>query len=101
MNDLKAAAVQVLGVSADDVKSHAKFKQKEHLNFPLLADTEKKVVEMYGVWKEKSMYGRKFMGIARESFLIDKNGVVVKHYENVKPAEHAQQVLEDVKAMGL
>lgn len=101
MNDLKAAGVQVLGVSTDDVKSHAKFREKHHLNFPLLADTEKKVVADYGVWQEKSFMGRKYMGISRESFLIDKKGIVVKHYEKVKPADHAREVLEDVKALGL
>lgn len=101
MNDLKTAGVQVLGVSVDDVKSHAKFKQKHHLNFPLLADTEKKVVTAYGVWKEKSMFGRKYMGISRESFLINRSGVLVKHYEKVQPASHAAEVLADVKAMGL
>jgi peroxiredoxin Q/BCP len=101
MNDLKAAGVQVLGVSADDVKSHAKFREKERLNFPLLADTDKKVVTVYGVWKEKSFMGKKYMGVSRESFLIDRNGIVVKHYDKVKPAGHAEEVLRDVKAMGL
>ncbi len=101
MNDLKALNVQVLGVSIDDVKSHQKFKEKEHLNYPLLADTDKKVVNMYGVWKEKFFMGRKYMGISRESFLIDKKGVIVKHYEKVKPKEHAEEVIKDVKGMGL
>lgn len=101
MNDLQAAGVQVLGVSTDSVESHKKFKAKEHLNFPLLADTEKKTVQDYGVWQEKSMFGKKYMGISRESFLIDKKGVIVKHYEKVKPAGHAQEVLDDVKKMGL
>ena len=101
MNDLKNAGVQVLGVSKDSVESHKKFKEKENLNFPLLADPEKKVLEAYGVWKEKSMYGKIFMGIIRESFLIDGNGFVVKHYKKVKPAEHAQEVLDDVKTMNL
>jgi len=101
MNDLKLAKVQVLGVSVDDVQSHKKFKEKEHLNFPLLADTEKDVVQKYGVWQEKSMFGKKYMGILRESFLIDGKGIVVKHYEKVNPKDHAKEVLNDVKAMGL
>lgn len=101
MNDLKAAGVQVLGVSVDDVKSHAKFKLKHHLNFPLLADTEKKVVNDYGVWQEKSMFGKKYMGISRESFLIDRGGKIVKHYEKVRPDTHAREVLDDVKTLGL
>lgn len=99
MNDLKKADIQVLGVSADDEKSHMKFKEKYHLNFPLLADVNKKVIQDYDVWKEKSMYGKKYMGIMRESFLIDPKGIVVKHYEKVKPAEHAEEVLADVKKM--
>lgn len=101
MGDLKAAGVQVLGVSIDSVASHKKFKEKHKLNYPLLADVEKTVVQLYGVWGERSFMGRKYMGIARESFLIDKKGIVVKHYQKVKPGEHAQEVLEDVKQMGL
>lgn len=101
MNDLKGAGVQVLGVSADSVASHKKFKEKHKLNFPLLADTEKTVVQQYGVWGEKAFMGKKYMGIFRDSFLIDKTGVVVKHYQKVKPAVHAEEVLADVKAMGL
>ncbi len=99
MNDLKALSVQVLGVSADSEQSHKKFKEKERLNFPLLSDVDKKVIEAYGVWKEKSFMGKKFMGISRESFLIDPKGVIVKHYENVKPAEHALEVIDDVKML--
>ncbi len=99
MNDLKALGVQVLGVSADSVESHKKFKEKERLNFPLLADTERKVVEAYSVWQKKSLYGKFFMGIMRESFLIDGKGVIVKHYQKVKPAEHAEEVIADVKGM--
>lgn len=99
MNDLKDLNVVVLGVSADSVESHKKFKAKEKLNFPLLSDPERKVLEMYSVWKEKSMYGKLFMGIVRESFLIGKDGVVIKHYSKVKPEKHAQEVIDDVKAM--
>ena len=99
LNDLKALGVQVLGVSPDSVESHLKFKEKEHLNFPLLADTEKEVVQKYGVWQEKSMSGRKYMGVVRQSFLIDEKGVIAKHYEKVTPAEHAEEVIGDVKGM--
>lgn len=97
-NDLRALGVQVLGVSADTAESHQKFKEKEHLNFPLLADPEKKVIQAYGVWREKLMYGKKYMGIMRESFLIDGKGMVVKHYQKVTPKEHAEEVIADVKA---
>lgn len=98
LNELKGLGVQALGVSADDVKSHKKFAEKHGLNFPLLADTEKEVVGLYGVWGEKSFLGKKYMGIMRESFLIDGDGVIVKHYEKVKPAEHLEEVMRDVGA---
>lgn len=99
MNDLKALNVVVLGVSKDSVESHKKFKEKERLNFPLLSDPNLTMCEAYGVWKEKSMYGRTFLGISRESFLIGKDGVVLKHYAKVKPADHAEEVIADVKAL--
>ncbi len=99
LNELKKHNVQVLGVSVDDVKSHKKFAEKFGLNFPLLADTEKKVVNDYGVWGQKSMFGKKYMGIQRDSFLIDEKGVVIKHYEKVKPAEHVDEVIKDAKNM--
>ena len=96
MNDLKKYNIRVLGVSADSVESHQKFKAAHRLNFSLLADTEKEVIQKYGIWKEKSMYGKKYMGIARESVLINPEGIVVKHYEKVQPAKHAAEVLEDI-----
>jgi peroxiredoxin Q/BCP len=101
LNDLKALDVQVLGVSADTCGSHKKFAQKHQLNFPLLADTDKKVINAYGVLKEKSMYGKKYMGISRESFLIDQKGKIVKHYEKVTPANHPAEVITDVKNFSL
>ncbi len=99
LSKLKKLGVQVLGISCDDEKSHQKFIAKHDLAFPLLADTEKKVVNDYGVWGEKSMYGKKYMGITRESFLIDPKGVIVKHYSKVKPAEHVAEVISDVKEL--
>lgn len=96
MGEFKGKGVQVLGVSTDDVKSHKKFEAKENLNFPLLADTDKEVVEKYGVWVEKSMYGKKYMGIQRDTFLIGPDGVVLKHYEKVKPENHVDQVIADL-----
>lgn len=94
MNDLEAKGIVVLGVSVDDVKSHKKFVDKHNLNFPLLADTDKKVVEEYGVWKEKSMFGKKYMGIQRDTFLIDEEGKLIQHFKKVNPLKHAGQVLE-------
>ena len=99
LNDLKVYNIQVLGVSADDRKSHQKFREQQHLNFPLLSDPEKKVIQSYGVWKEKSMFGKKYMGISRESFLINGKGIIVKHYAKVTPAEHVEEVLADAKKM--
>jgi len=93
MNDLEAKGIVVLGVSVDDVKSHKKFVEKHNLNFPLLADTEKTVVDAYGVWKEKSMFGKKYMGIQRDTFLIDEEGKLIQHFEKVNPLKHASQIL--------
>ena len=89
----------VFGVSTDSVVNHKKFANKYKLPFTLLADDDKKVVAKYGVWAEKSMYGRKYFGILRTSFLIDPNGKIVRIYEKVKPAEHAEQVLKDLKEL--
>jgi thioredoxin-dependent peroxiredoxin len=85
--------ILVLGVSTDDEKSHQKFISKFQLPFDLLADTDKSVVEAYGVWGEKSMYGKKYMGTHRKTFLIDKKGEIVKIFEKVKVSEHADEVL--------
>lgn len=95
---LKKLGVQVLGISCDDEKTHQKFIAKHDLNFPLLADTERKVVEKYGIWVEKSMYGKKYMGIQRDSFLIGPDGTILKHYIKVKPEQHVAEIIEDVKA---
>ena len=82
----------IFGVSPDTVKSHQKFKTKYDLPFTLLADTEHAIAEKYGVWKEKSMYGRKYMGVERTTFLIDATGKVRRIFEKVKPAGHAEEV---------
>jgi len=87
----KSKAV-ILGVSPDQVKSHQKFKAKYELPFTLLADTDHAVAEQYGVWKEKSMYGRKYMGVERTTFIIDAAGKMAKIFEKVKPQGHAAEV---------
>lgn len=87
------AGVVILGVSPDSPKSHKKFKEKYHLPFTLLADVDHKVCELYGVWGEKSMYGKKYYGVMRTSFLINSEGKLVEIFENVKPKGHSQQVL--------
>lgn len=82
----------ILGISPDPVKSHQKFKAKYELPYTLLADTEKVALQAYDVWKEKSMYGRKYMGVERTTFVIDPAGQIVKVFEKVKPAGHAAEV---------
>lgn len=84
----------VVGVSPDKTKPLAKFKDKFSLPFPLLSDVDHSVADAYGVWKEKSMYGKKYMGIERTTFLINKDGKIAKIFNKVKPAGHANQVLE-------
>ena len=93
----KKLKVKIVGVSVDSVKSHKKFAQEYKLPFTLLSDEKKEVVNSYGVWGEKSMYGKKYMGILRTSFLINPKGKIEKVYEKVSPAEHSKEVLEDLK----
>lgn len=91
---LQAAGYEVLGVSTDSEKSHQKFIEKQNLPFTLLADTEKQIHEKYGTWVEKSMYGRKYMGTARTTFLIDENGKIEEIIEKVKTKDHTAQILK-------
>lgn len=83
----------VLGVSADSVQSHVQFKQKYHLNFPLLSDVDHAVCHAYGVWQEKQMFGRKFWGIVRTTFIIDEAGKIAKIFPNVRVDEHYAEVI--------
>lgn len=94
ISEIRAKRAEVLGVSVDGVDSHRKFKTKYSLNFPLLADTEKKLVNAYGVWKEKNMYGRTYMGTARMTFLIDENGKIQKIFPKVDVKAHSNEVLQ-------
>lgn len=91
------AGVEILGVSPDTVKSHVKFKQKYSLPFPLLADKDHKVCELYGVWALKKFMGREYMGVLRTTFLIDAEGQIVRVFENVKPAEHSADLLSELR----
>ena len=93
-SDLTKADVVVLGVSPDSVQSHDRFAQKYNLPFALLADTDHQVAEAYGVWVEKSMYGKKYMGIQRATFLVGEDGRIKHIWPKVKPEDHAAQVLE-------
>ena len=97
--DLEKFGAKVLGVSADDAASHAAFRDKFRLNFPLLADTDHKVAEKYGAWREKVRFGKKAMGIQRSTFLIDAEGVVRKVWKTVKPEGHDAQVIEALGAL--
>ena len=97
--EFEAAGAVVLGVSPDTVTKHAKFREKFDLPFPLLADADHAVSELYGVWKEKTRYGRTYMGIVRSTFVIDPDGVVAKVMPNVKPATHADDVLAVLKRL--
>ena len=89
----------VLGVSPDGISSHQKFIQKFNLPFILLSDEDKKTCQGYGVWVEKSMYGRKYMGVARTTFIIDKTGKIAKIFEKVKPQGHEEEVLAALKSI--
>lgn len=96
---LKRAGIVILGVSADPVKNHKKFAEKYSLPFPLLADSEKKVVTDYGVLRTKKFMGREYIGISRTTFLIDPAGKIAKIYEDVRPDEHAEEILADMKRL--
>ncbi len=93
LNRLTSKA-QVIGVSPDSIKSHVKFRENHGLNFPLISDPEHKLAEKYGVWKEKSMYGRKYMGIERSTFILDKDGNIEKEWRKVKVKGHVDEVLD-------
>lgn len=95
--DLQAAGAVVLGISPDSVKSHSKFAAKFNLPFPLLADEGSGVATAYGVWKEKSMYGKTYMGVERTTFLIDESGFVQRVWNKVKVTGHSEEVLKAVK----
>ena len=90
------AEVSIVGISPDSMEKHLAFKTENGLPFPLLSDPDHAVAEAYQAWGERSMYGKTFMGILRSTFLIDEHGTIQKIWRNVKPAGHAQQVLEEI-----
>ena len=92
--DLRAAGYEIIGVSVDDQKSHQKFINKFELPFTLVADTDTKVAEAYDVWKEKSMYGRTYMGTVRTTFLIDEKGIITNIIHKIDTKNHADQILK-------
>lgn len=97
MAQLKRQGAVVLGVSTDSVPSHRGFKEKFKLNFPLLSDAGKEIVQAYGVWKEKSLYGRRYMGLERTTFVIDEEGKLMKAFPKVQVDGHFKEVLETLK----
>ncbi|MFZ1081042.1 MAG: thioredoxin-dependent thiol peroxidase [Candidatus Kryptoniota bacterium] len=96
ISEIQKKGAFIFGVSTDSVESHKKFKEKYHLNFPLLSDADKKVVNAYAVWKEKNMYGRKYMGIERTTFVIDETGKIKKVFPKVKVEGHYDEVLAEL-----
>jgi len=94
MGRISSTGALIYGISPDSVSSHQKFINKFSLSFPLLSDEGAKVATAYGVWKEKNMYGRKYMGIERSTFLIDEQGNLAKIWPKVKPAGHAEEVIK-------
>jgi len=97
--DFNVAGLTVLGVSTDSADSHQKFAEKYQLPFTLLADADKKVVELYEVWQPKKIIGLNYIGTHRDSFLIDPTGKIIKVYHDVTPAEHASAVLKDINQL--
>ncbi len=91
--------VTVIGISKDSVQSHLKFLSKFNLNFTLLADPETKVIQEYGVWKEKTLYGKKYMGVVRTTFIINETGKIVKVFDNVDPNTDVEKVISFIDSM--
>jgi len=98
--DFDQMGTVILGVSPDDTESHDKFKAKYGLGIALAADAEKTVAQAYGVWVEKSMYGRKYMGVDRSTFLVDQDGVIARIWRNVKVPGHVEDVLDTARVIG-
>lgn len=99
LHEFNALGVKVYGISKDSIESHDRFMAKKDLTAPLLSDEQSDVCEKFGVWKEKSMYGKKFMGIERTTVLIDATGAIVKTWPKVKVPGHAEEVLAAAKAL--
>lgn len=97
LEEFKKLGYEIIGISRDSVKKHCNFRDKNELNFPLLSDIDEKICNMYGVMKEKSMYGKKYMGIERSTFIIDEKGNLVEEMRNVKAKTHVDELLEKLK----
>lgn len=99
LTDYKELNVEIVGVSKDPTSSHEKFIEKYKLPFVLLSDTDLKLMEAFGVWKEKTMYGRTALGVSRSTFLIDENSILVKAWPNIKATGHVAKVLDELKKL--
>lgn len=97
-DDLKKAGLVILGVSPDDKKKHKKFEEKYDLPFTLLEDPDKKIIDKYGVWGEKNLYGRKYMGLFRTTFLIDETGSIFKIFKKPKSKIHSEEILKAISS---
>ncbi len=95
-SSLEDKNIVVLGISKDSEKSHQRFIEKQNLNFTLLSDEEGKVIEEYGAWGEKSLYGKRYMGIMRMTYVIDEDGIIIKAYDKIKVATAAEDILKDL-----
>ncbi len=98
-HELQAKGVVILGISKDSVKSHKKFAEKNNLNFPLLSDETKEVINAYHAWGEKKFMGKTYEGIRRTTYLINPKGEIVKTYENINPTIHAKEILKDLEEL--
>lgn len=96
-NDIKKLGCEIIGVSSDDQNSHKKFKEKNNLNFELFTDEDQSLQRSLGIWVEKNMYGKKYMGTQRSTFIVNKNGEISKIWDKVKPEGHAKEVYEFLK----
>ncbi len=94
--DIREKGAVILGVSKDSVKSHKNFEEKQELPFTLLSDPDKEVIQLYDVWQEKTMYGKKVFGVERSTYLIDEDGVIIKTYRKVKAASHPDEIAGDL-----
>lgn len=96
LSDLTSKGFEVVGASPDSIKSHNNFIAKYNLNFQLISDPDKEILQAYGAWGEKKMYGKSYMGVLRKTFVIDENGVILKIFDKVKTKEHTQQIYEEL-----
>ncbi len=99
LEDFKQLAIQIIGVSPDNVESHDQFIEKNNIGFSLISDTEKQLANFFGVWGEKKNYGKTYIGLIRSTFLIDKKGYIIKEWRNVRAKGHAARILKEVQAL--